>query len=115
MIDGGLEVVRSGRVEAPGAGYLVMEFLAGQFRQKPLAEWNAYLATLDVCYGCVNTLPEALEHPNLTARGMIRVDAQNRRHVGPPIRFRDEPAEPSLREPELGEHTTLVLKLSDPK
>jgi crotonobetainyl-CoA:carnitine CoA-transferase CaiB-like acyl-CoA transferase len=90
----------------------VVEFLAAEFSKRTLTEWNAYLAKLDVCYGCVNTLPEAFDHPNLRARGMIRFDAQNRRHVGPPIRFRDEPAEPSLREPGLGEHTALVLNHS---
>jgi len=45
----------------------------------------------------------------LLARGMIRRDEANRRHVGPPIRFRHEPAQPVLREPGLGEHTALVL------
>jgi crotonobetainyl-CoA:carnitine CoA-transferase CaiB-like acyl-CoA transferase len=87
----------------------VMDFLAAEFRNKTLAEWNKYLATLDVCYGCVNTLPEAFAHPNLLARGMIRLDETNRRQVGPPIRFADEPARPGLREPALGEHTDLVL------
>ena len=88
----------------------VMEFLAAEFRRKPLAEWNAYLATLDVCYGCVNTLPEALAHPNLLARGMIQRDELDRRHIGPPIRFSHEPARPNLHEPGLGEHTALFLK-----
>jgi crotonobetainyl-CoA:carnitine CoA-transferase CaiB-like acyl-CoA transferase len=87
----------------------VTDFLAAEFRKKPLAEWQAYLATLDVCYGRVNTLPEAVAHPNLLARGMVRRDATNRRHVGPPIRFRHEPAQPMLREPALGEHTASVL------
>jgi crotonobetainyl-CoA:carnitine CoA-transferase CaiB-like acyl-CoA transferase len=87
----------------------VMDFLAAEFRKKTLYEWQAYLATLDVCWGCVNTLPEAVSHPNLLARGMIRRDETNRRHVGPPIRFRHEPAQPVLREPGLGEHTALVL------
>jgi crotonobetainyl-CoA:carnitine CoA-transferase CaiB-like acyl-CoA transferase len=87
----------------------VMDFLAAEFRKKPLAEWHAYLATLDVCYGRVNTLPEAFAHPNLRARGMILRDETNRRHIGPPIRFADEPALPVLREPALGEHTALVL------
>jgi len=87
----------------------VADFLAGEFRKRPLAEWQAYLASLDVCYGRVNTLPEALAHPNLLARGMIRRDETNRRHVGPPIRFADEPARPLLREPHLGEHTALIL------
>jgi crotonobetainyl-CoA:carnitine CoA-transferase CaiB-like acyl-CoA transferase len=87
----------------------VADFLAAEFRKRPLAEWHAYLAPLDVCYGRVNTLPEALAHPNLLARGMIRRDETNRRHIGPPIRFADEPARPVLREPGLGEHTARVL------
>ncbi len=87
----------------------VTDFLAAEFRKKPLAEWQAYLATLNVCYGRVNTLPEAVAHPNLLARGMVRRDETNRRHVGPPIRFRHEPAHPMLREPALGEHTASVL------
>jgi crotonobetainyl-CoA:carnitine CoA-transferase CaiB-like acyl-CoA transferase len=90
----------------------VIEFLSTEFRKKPLAEWHGYLATLDVCYGRVNTLPEAVAHPNLTARGMIRRDDANRLHVGPPIRFRHEPARPVLREPALGEHTTEILNRS---
>jgi crotonobetainyl-CoA:carnitine CoA-transferase CaiB-like acyl-CoA transferase len=87
----------------------VMDFLETEFRKRTLAEWQAYLATLDVCYGRVNTLPEALAHPNLVARGMISRDEGGRRHVGPPIRFRHEPAQPVLREPAFGEHTALVL------
>ena len=87
----------------------VADFLAAEFRKRTLAAWSDDLATLDVCYGRVNTLPEALEHPNLLARGMIRRDESGRRHIGPPIRFRQEPAQPQLREPRLGEHTSLVL------
>jgi crotonobetainyl-CoA:carnitine CoA-transferase CaiB-like acyl-CoA transferase len=87
----------------------VMDFLAEQFRRKTLAEWDTYLATLDVCYGRVNTLPEALSHPSLRAHGMLLRDQLGRTHVGPPVRFRDEPAAPRLHEPRLGEHTETVL------
>jgi crotonobetainyl-CoA:carnitine CoA-transferase CaiB-like acyl-CoA transferase len=87
----------------------VMGFLSGEFRKRPLAEWQTLLATLDVCFGRINTLPEAVAHPNLVTRGMIRRDDSGRRHLGPPIRFRHEPAQPVLREPQLGEHTALVL------
>ena len=87
----------------------VIEFLSAEFRKRPLAEWQAYLATLDVCYGRINTLPEAFAHSNLLTRGMILHDETDRRHVGPPIHFRHEPAQPVLREPALGEHTASIL------
>jgi len=87
----------------------VIEFLSAEFRKRPLADWQAYLATLDVCYGRINTLPEAFAHPNLLTRGMILYDETKRRHVGPPIHFRHEPARPVLREPALGEHTASIL------
>jgi crotonobetainyl-CoA:carnitine CoA-transferase CaiB-like acyl-CoA transferase len=87
----------------------VADFLAAEFRKRTLEAWDAYLATLDVCYGRINTMPEALEHPNLLARDMILCDELGRRHIGPPIRFRNEPARPLLREPGLGEHTASVL------
>jgi crotonobetainyl-CoA:carnitine CoA-transferase CaiB-like acyl-CoA transferase len=87
----------------------VIDFLSSEFRRKTLAEWDRYLATLDVCYGRVNTLPEAFAHPNLAARGMLLRDDLGRLCVGAPIHFRNEPAQPRLREPRLGEHTERVL------
>lgn len=87
----------------------VMDFLAEKFAERTLAEWDAYLAPLDVCYGRVNTLPEALEHASLRASGMVTRDASGRTHIGAPIRFRNEPAAPVLREPRQGEHTREVV------
>jgi crotonobetainyl-CoA:carnitine CoA-transferase CaiB-like acyl-CoA transferase len=87
----------------------VVDFLAATFRKKPLAEWNYYLATLDVCFGRINTLPEALTQQNLEGRKMIRRDELGRRHIAPPIHFREEPASPVLREPFLGEHTEMIF------
>lgn len=87
----------------------VVDFLGSEFRKRSLTEWDGFLAGLDVCYGRVNTLPEAVAHPNLTARGMIRRDDEGRLHVGPPIHFRHEPAQPVLRAPALGEHTADIL------
>jgi crotonobetainyl-CoA:carnitine CoA-transferase CaiB-like acyl-CoA transferase len=81
----------------------VMEFFEKTFKEKTLAEGLVFLSTLDVCYAPVNTLPEALE----SARDRLLQDELGRRHLAPPIRFRDEPAHPSLREPRLGEHDAL--------
>ena len=69
-----------------------------------------WLDTLDICYGPVNTLPEAIADANLAKRGMEVTDAQGRKHFAPVVRFQDEPSQPLYREPLLGEHTEEVLK-----
>jgi crotonobetainyl-CoA:carnitine CoA-transferase CaiB-like acyl-CoA transferase len=83
----------------------VMEFLEQTFRSKTLAQAEAFLSKLDVCYGRVNTLPEALRDPNALARGMVVEDASGRRHLAPPVRFSEEPARPNLQEPKLNSGT----------
>jgi crotonobetainyl-CoA:carnitine CoA-transferase CaiB-like acyl-CoA transferase len=87
----------------------VMEFLEATFRAKPLAHWMQWLATLDICYGPVNTLPEAIADPNLIQRNAVPTDDEGRKHFAPVVRFKDEPSEPFYREPLLGEHTAEVL------
>lgn len=62
-----------------------------------------------MCYGPVNTYPEAFEDTNVKASGMVLDDELGRRHIAPVIRFRLEPPAPNLREPRLGEHTREVL------
>jgi crotonobetainyl-CoA:carnitine CoA-transferase CaiB-like acyl-CoA transferase len=63
----------------------VIEFLSDVFRGKARDEWNAWLAKLDVCYGVLNTLPEAMDDINLRARDMVRRDELGRSHIGPPF------------------------------
>jgi crotonobetainyl-CoA:carnitine CoA-transferase CaiB-like acyl-CoA transferase len=81
----------------------VMDFLEQAFKKKSLQENLDFLARLDVCYAPVNTLPEALED----AADKLLKDELGRRHLPPAIRFRDDPARPSLHEPALGEHDAL--------
>jgi crotonobetainyl-CoA:carnitine CoA-transferase CaiB-like acyl-CoA transferase len=80
----------------------VIDFLAETFGKMSSGEAQAFLSGLDVCYGALNTLPEAFEDPNITARGSILRDDLGRRHIAPVIRFLNEPAEPSLHAPALG-------------
>ena len=87
----------------------VEEFLRETFVRKTRDEWVAWLSQLDVCFGAVNTLPEALADEHLKSRGMVLTDALGRRHLGPPIRFRCEPAHPNLQEPALGAHGEELL------
>jgi crotonobetainyl-CoA:carnitine CoA-transferase CaiB-like acyl-CoA transferase len=90
---------RPGPHQAP-----VVQLLEAFFAERTQRDCLAFLSRLDVCYGPVNTLPEALEDENVRARGMVIEDALGRRHLAPPIRFREEPARPSLGEPALDEH-----------
>lgn len=80
----------------------VMEVLSDFFGGKTLAQALEFLAKLDVCYGEVKTLPEALRDPNALARDMVVEDSRGRRHLAPPVRFADEPARPRYQEPKLG-------------
>ena len=80
----------------------VMDCLSEFFRHKTLAQALDFLGKLDVCYGEVKTLPEALADRNALARGMVVEDASGRRHLAPPVRFIDEPARPNYQEPKLG-------------
>ena len=97
--------------ERPGAHQKpVVDFLTATFKAKPLKHWMDFLSPLDICYGPVNTLPEAIAEPNLVKRGFMVTDDMGRKHFGPAVRFKDEPSSPLYREPLLGEHTEEILK-----
>ena len=87
----------------------VKAFLRETFAKQTLQHWMDELSKLDVCFGPVNTLPEAMDDPNALARGMVSTDASGRRWLGPAVRFAAEPAQPVWRAPALGEHTAEVL------
>jgi crotonobetainyl-CoA:carnitine CoA-transferase CaiB-like acyl-CoA transferase len=97
-------------LRGPGAHQQpVMDFLADAFRQATRAEWEQRLGALDVCFGAVNTLPEAFADAQLLARGMVLRDAEGRPHVASPIRFLDEPAVIDLDAPALDQHRHELL------
>jgi len=87
----------------------VIEFLQATFGEMSTDQTLTFLSRLDVCFGPVNTLPDAFEDQNVKARGMVLRDDGGRRHIAPVIRFRDEPSAPNLHAPSLGEHTDDVL------
>lgn len=87
----------------------LISFLQEVFKEKTLAAWTEWFKPLDVCFAPVNTLPEALDDEHARFRGMVLTDELGRRHIGPVIRFLNEPARPNLREPELGEHSAEIF------
>lgn len=87
----------------------LIDELAGIFRERNLAEWVEWFRGRDICFAPVNDLREAVDDPQARARGMILIDAAGREHLGPVIKFDEEPAAPHLTAPRLGEHTAAVL------
>jgi len=87
--------------------------LRDAFAKRTLEQALAWLSGLDVCFAPVNTLPEAFDDANVNSRAMVLRDERGRKHIGPVIRFRNEPSRPRLREPALGEHNNEILPMSD--
>ena len=87
----------------------LVEFLDRTFAEKNLADWESFLADVDVCWAPVLDLKQAFNQPQVRHRRMRWQDAQGNDHIGIPIRFAEEPghADPVL--PGLGEHNREVL------
>ena len=90
----------------PGPGQEPLRaFFKSQFRAKPLAYWEAFLAPVDCCWATIRSLKDAFEDPHTHHRQMLLSDAAGIRNIGVPIKYRDEPARPDLEIPGYGEHS----------
>lgn len=72
------------------------------FQQKTRAEWEAFLEPIDLCWAPVRSLKDAFGDANAAARHMLMRDAEGNRHIGPAIKFRNDPATPNFRLPDYG-------------
>jgi crotonobetainyl-CoA:carnitine CoA-transferase CaiB-like acyl-CoA transferase len=95
----------------PGAGQdPVRGFLKETFLTKTKAQWIAWFKGRDIAFAPMKTLPEVLEDPHFKARGMVLKDARGWDHLGVPIRFTDEPAQPKFDPPGHGQHSAAILR-----
>jgi crotonobetainyl-CoA:carnitine CoA-transferase CaiB-like acyl-CoA transferase len=94
----------------PGEQGPLIAFLRPLIREKTLAEWLAWLDGLDVAYAPVRSLKDSIDDPNTRERGMLLEDGRGRKHLGVPIKFAREPAEPRLRAPGFGEHSAEIVQ-----
>ncbi len=80
---------------------------------RPLSEWLAVFAPLDVCVEPVLTAPEMLSQPQTAARGLVvdvpRPGGGSQRQIATPWRFGDSEAEYRHIGAALGAHTEEVL------
>jgi formyl-CoA transferase len=83
------------------------------FRCRSAAEWTAALRAVGVPVGPVHTLPEALEHEQVQALGLVRRTDDGYGgevgHLGPPFRSPRLNGARGLRPPRVGEHTREII------
>jgi crotonobetainyl-CoA:carnitine CoA-transferase CaiB-like acyl-CoA transferase len=92
----------------------VLAFFRDAFKRKTRDEWVRELEPVDICFGPVNDVGEALEDPQLRARQMVLEEEHPQygrvRTLGSPIKLSDTP--PVMRRPPhaFGQHTDEVLR-----
>ena len=95
----------------PGAHQApLIAFLRELFATRTRAEWIEWFGGKEVGFAWVNDLREAFDDPQIRSRGMRLLDDQGLEHIGPPVKFLEEPAAPRLRLPSLGEHNAEILR-----
>ncbi len=82
----------------------VIECLETYFAGLTQIEALAWLEKLDVCFAPVDSLLAATKSDNVARRRLLLHDQDGRKFVAPAVRFREEPAQPNLQVPGLGEH-----------
>ena len=94
--------------EGPVLADLFARFRA-VFRTKTQAEWVTQLADLDICFGPVATLSEALVDPQVQHRQMM-IQIDGRKTLGSPLKLSATPPTFRTGPPDLGQHTDEVLQ-----
>jgi crotonobetainyl-CoA:carnitine CoA-transferase CaiB-like acyl-CoA transferase len=90
----------------------VRALLRQTFKAMTREQASVLLDRLDICWGAVNSFPEALADEHMRSRNFITTDDLGRPHVGSPIRFRHQPAKPNLQAPSLGQDQALIADRS---
>ncbi len=91
----------------------IFRVFRAKFRERTMREWVEKLGDDEICFGPVNTVPEALADPQLRHRHMV-VEVETaggpRTMLGCPIRLSETPAAVPGAAPGFGEHTGDVLR-----
>lgn len=87
----------------------VRAFFRETFVSQSMAHWQTFLKQVDVCWSPVRSLNEAIRDQHLTEREMLLTDELGNHHLGVPIKFLNEPAEPNFDLPEFSQDTQKIL------
>jgi crotonobetainyl-CoA:carnitine CoA-transferase CaiB-like acyl-CoA transferase len=95
----------AGEAQAP-----VRKFLEETFLTKTRDEWDRWMQGKSVCFAPVLDLKEAWHSPVLRDRGMILKGPDGVDALATPIKFKEEPGQPSFELPGPGQHTDMLLE-----
>ncbi|MEJ1969287.1 MAG: CoA transferase [Rhizomicrobium sp.] len=77
----------------------LVEFFERTFRARTRAEWESFLEPVDLCWAPVRSLKESFADSHSAARGMLLKDDAGNKHIGPAIKFAQDPAAPRFELP----------------
>ncbi|HTO41696.1 MAG TPA: CoA transferase [Rhizomicrobium sp.] len=80
----------------------LLDFFTETFKSKTRAEWETFLAPLDLCWAPVRSLKDGFNDPHSAARQMLLRDSRGNPHIGPAIKFENDPAQPGFELPVYG-------------
>ena len=80
------------------------------FASKTQDEWTKFMTDADACCEPVLNLYEAVESPLAQARSMVNSNPDGKRSLGFPLKLSANLSPPDKPAPNLGEHTSEVLK-----
>jgi crotonobetainyl-CoA:carnitine CoA-transferase CaiB-like acyl-CoA transferase len=92
----------------------ILHFMRGTLKKKTLAEWDAELADLEICYGRVQTFSEMLADPLFREREMILElegsAGEKKAAIGVPVKLSETPGSVRNAAVDFGESTGAILK-----
>ncbi len=92
----------------------IIDFMRSSFMKKTLAEWEAELKDLDVCWGRIQNLEEVLQDPLFRKREMVvefqEKDGKKNKALGVPVKLSETPGSLRTPAPRFGESTASILK-----
>jgi crotonobetainyl-CoA:carnitine CoA-transferase CaiB-like acyl-CoA transferase len=104
------ELVDEHGTDDPAAREALHETLEAIFAGRTRAEWEADLGAIDATVGPVNTPAEAVDSPQVGARGVIETPDDAPRRIGFPARSSAPSDDVPESVPAHGEHTEAVLR-----
>jgi crotonobetainyl-CoA:carnitine CoA-transferase CaiB-like acyl-CoA transferase len=92
----------------------ILDFMRAAFKKKTLAQWDAELADLEICWGRVQTFSEVLQDPLFRKREMIlefqQKDSKKQTAIGVPVKLSKTPGSVRSEAVDFGQSTAAILK-----